>query len=269
MKTAVALAFVLVGCAEQGRGVVPEDPVARLPLAPLFGATDVVPVGVAVAPDGQRFVLDEQRGLSRLDGDRATSIVSMSSMWPSDQPLELPVTDIVSLGPDLFAVTALNDGFLLDTRAQTLTQHFCYLPGDDGDTPRVISQRTDALAYDAMAQRLWAQPRTFDAVGTFQFGQVAQYDRTSGQDLQWHAVADDVHATGAVILPGGGLILGQGSYLLAFDPATDALTREDDLSRFGIESIDGLAFDVVKNVLVVVDGATDELVDLDVSRLSL
>jgi hypothetical protein len=268
MKTAIALVLVLVGC-EQGRSVTPEDPVARLPLAPLFGDADVMPVGVAVAPDGKRFILDEQRGLSRLDGDRATSIVSMSSMWPSDQPLELPVTDIVALGPDLFAVTALNDGFLLDTRAQTLTQHFCYLPGDDGDTPRVISQRTDALAYDSAAQRLWAQPRTFDAVGTFQFGQIAQYDRTTGMDLSWHPVTDDVHATAAVFLPDRGLVLGQGQYLLAFDPAADTLTRLDDLSRYGIHSIDGLAFDAVSGLLVVADGTTDEVVDLDVTQLSL
>lgn len=267
MRTAIALGLLLVGCGTDPRE--PEEPLARLNLRPVFGAPDVVPVGVTIAPDGKRFLLDEVRGLYRLDGDYATSIVSMSSMYPSDQPLELPVTDIVALGPDLFAVTALNDGFLLDTHAQTLTQHFCYLPGDDGSTPRVISQRTDALAYDAEAQRLWAQPRTFDAVGVFQYGQVAQYDRATGQDLQWYAVSDDLHATAAVSLPGRGLVLGQGPYLLAFDPATDSMTRVEDLSRYGVESIDGLAFDPVSGVLVVADGQLDEVVDLDVSRLSL
>lgn len=264
----IALALVLAtGCGIDARA--PEEPLARTNLLPLLGGPDVVPVGVAIAPDGKRFVLDEQRGLYRLDGDHATSIVSMSSMYPSDVPLELPVTDIVALGPDLFAVTALNDGFLLDTQAQTLTQHFCYLPGDDGSTPRVISQRTDALAYDAAAGRLWAQPRTFDAVGELQLSQVAQYDRTTGQDLQWYVMARDIHATAAVVMPDGVLVLGQGPHLLAFDPATDRPARLDDLSRYGVRSIDGLAFDALSGVLVVADGTTDEVVDLDVSQLSL
>ena len=241
----------------------------RTNLLPMFGEPDVAPVGITIAPDGQRFVLDEQRGLYRLDGEHATSIVSMSSMYPSDKPLELPVTDIVALGPELFAVTALNDGFLLDTHAQTLTQHFCYLPGDDGSTPRVISQRTDALAYDSAAQRLWAQPRTFDAAGVFQYGQVAQYDRATGDDLQWYSVTGDIHATAAVVIPERGLVLGQGNYLLAFDPAQSSMTRLDDLARYGVRSIDGLAFDALSGVLVVVDGTTDEVVDLDVSQLSL
>lgn len=267
MRTALALGLLLVGCGTDPRE--PEEPVARTSLRSLFGAPDVAPVGVTVAADGQRFVLDEQRGLYRLDGEHAISIVSMSSMYPSDKPLELPITDIVALGPDLFAVTALNDGFLLDTHAQTLTQHFCYLPGDDGSTPRVITQRTDALAYDAAAQRLWAQPLTFDAAGVFQYAQVAQYDRATGADLQWYSVKDEVHATGAVVIPEHGLVLGQGSKLLAFDALQDQVTELDDLSRYGLHSIDGLAFDAVSGVLVVVDGTTDEVVDLDVSRLSL
>jgi hypothetical protein len=179
------------------------------------------------------------------------------------------VTDIVALGPDLFAVTALNDGFLLDTQAQTLTQHFCYLPGDDGSTPRVITQRTDALAFDAAAQELWAQPRTFDAAGVFQYAEVARYARATGQDLQWYGVSDQIHATGAVFVPDHGLVLGQDQVLLAFDPLLDQVSVLDDLSDYGIGSIDGLTFDAVSGVLVVVDGTLDQVVDLDVSKLSL
>ncbi len=267
MRTALALGLLLVGC-----GVDPiapaEDPVARMSLEPLFGGR-LAPVGVAIAPDGKRFVLDDELGLVRLDGETATVIVDMAHMPPAAQPLVRPVTDLVALGPDLFAFTAINDGFLLDTKAMTLKQHFCYLPGDDGTGPRIIQQRTDALTYDTAAQRLWAQPRTYDAAGVFQYAQVAQYDSTSGTDLAWFAAKDDLAATAAVTVPERGLVLGQGPYLLAFDPAKDSVTRLDDLSRYGITSIDGLAFDPLSGVLVVVDGQTDEVVDLDVSRLSL
>ena len=233
-------------------------------------AEDVAVVGVTVAPDThKRYVLDADRGLFELTEHGTVEVAGLDDMIPDQFLPESPFTDVAALGQDRFAMTALNDGFLLDTRAQTLTQHFCYLPGDDGDTPRVISQRTDAIAYDAAAQRLWAQPRTFDAVGTLQFAQVAEFDRTTGADLSWHSVTADVHATAAVFLPGRGLVLGQGKYLLAFDPASDTLTRLDDLSRYGIRSIDGLAFDAVSGVLVVADGTTDEVVDLDVTQLSL
>ena len=266
MRTALAVGLLLVGCGTDPAK--PEEPVARLPLAPLVGA-GVTPVGVSIAPDGTRFVLDDAYGLVRLDGQTATVVMSMAQLPPAEQPLVRPVTDLVALGPDLFAFTAINDGFLLDTKAKTLHQFFCYLPGDDGTTPRSITQRTDSLAYDAAAQRLWAQPRTFDAAGAFQYAQLAEYDRTSGTDVAWHSVGNDVAATAAIVLPGKGLVLGQGAELLAFDPAQGSLAPLDDLSRYGIESIDGLAFDPVSGVLVVVDGVTDELVDLDVSRLSL
>lgn len=267
MRTALALGLLLVGCGVDERE--PEAPIARRSLAGLVGDwSDPVPVGIAIAPDGQRFVLDETRGLVRLDADSASLVVSMTQMPAAEQPLVRPVTDLVALGPDLFAFTAINDGFLLDTKAMTLHQHFCYLPGDDGTGPRIITQRTDALTFDRAAQRLWAQPRTYDAAGVFQYAQLAQYDGTSGQDLAWYAVKDDVAATAAVSLDRG-LVLGQGSRLLAFDALQDQVTELDDLSRYGIESIDGLAFDPMSGVLVVVDSATDEVVDLDVSRLSL
>jgi hypothetical protein len=54
-------------------------------------------------------VLDEQRGLYRLDGELATAIVPMASL-PSpapSTPIQFPVTDLVALGPGLFALTAI------------------------------------------------------------------------------------------------------------------------------------------------------------------
>ncbi len=266
MKMGIALGLtLLVGCAADGAGGV--MPTARLDLRAAFRTPeDLKPVGLAIAPDGQRFVFDEGRGLFRLDGDQAIPVVAMTSLPPSDQPVKLPFTDLVALGTNLFALTAIGDGFVLDTQAMTLHQHFCYVPTD---TPMSLTQRTDAIGYDATRGLLFAQPVTYDAVGTFQYSQVATYERSTGKDIEWRHAADNVAATGMLARADGTLVLGQGSKLTAFDRATDQATALDDLDRFGVRSIDGLAIDPAAGTLVVVDSVTDAVFDIDLALLSL
>ncbi|CAN5923693.1 hypothetical protein BH11MYX3_BH11MYX3_00090 [soil metagenome] len=268
MKTGIAIGLtLLVGCADNERV---EPPAATIDLHTAFGiATDLQPVGLAIAPDGQRYVFEESRGLYRLDGDHAVPVVSMSSLPSPDKPITLPFTDLVALGPNLFALTAIGDGFLLDIQQQTLRQHFCYLPGDGGGAPVSLTQRTDAIAYDAERGLLFAQPITYDAAGTFQYSQVATYDRTTGADTEWHQADNDVAATGMLALPDGRLVLGQSSQLTVYDRATDQSTALDDLHRFGVRSIDGLAIDPAAGTLVVVDKVTDTVFDIDLALLSL
>ncbi len=267
MKMGIAIGLtLLVGCAADDQRS--EPPAARLDLRAALGATDdIKPVGIAIAPDGQRYVFEESRGLYRLDGDYAVPVVSMSSLPPSDQPITLPFTDLVALGPNLFALTAIGDGFLLDLQQQTLRQHFCYLPG--GGAPVSLTQRTDAIGYDATRGLLFAQPITYDAAGTFQYSQVATYDRATGTDIEWHQAGNDVAATGMLAMPDGSLVLGQGSKLSAYDRATDRSSALDDLHRFGVRSIDGLAIDPAAGTLVVVDNVTDAVFDIDLALLSL
>ncbi len=266
MKTGIALGLsLMIGCAAEDQRL--ETPAARLDLRAAMGTTeDLRPVGLAIAPDGQRFVFEETGGLFRIEGAHAVSVVPMSAMPSPDQPVQLPFTDIVALAPNLFALTAIGDGFLLDTQAMTLRQHFCYLP--DG-TPVSLSQRTDGIAFDAVNQRLFAQPVTYDAAGVFQYAQLAVYARETGQDVEWHSVKDDVAATGMVSSPELGLLLGQGSQLSRFDPATEQIIQLDDLHRFGVRSIDGLAIDQAAGTLVVVDKLADAVFDLDLATLSL
>ncbi|MDX2091057.1 MAG: hypothetical protein SFX73_24570 [Kofleriaceae bacterium] len=243
-----------------------EPPLDRVDLRRAIGAEQVDPVGVAIAANGARYVLDEQRGLYRLEGESATAIVPMANLPPPAEPIRLPVTDLVALAPDVFALTAIGDGFLLDTSALTLTQHFCYEP--EGFSSGLV-QRTDALTFDAEADRIYAQPVTYDQDGRFQNSQLAVYDRDTGTDIAWHDLDDSVAATGMTLIPDVGLVLGQGSRLLRFDAASARTVPGEDLARFGVRSIDGLVVDATHGTLVVVDGDTNELVEIELAQLAL
>ncbi|HEY4175880.1 MAG TPA: hypothetical protein VGM90_03575 [Kofleriaceae bacterium] len=263
----VGLVVLLVGCATEGTK--PEAPTARFDLRAALGGSDVTPIGIAVTSDGTRFVFDETRGLYRIDGDQLTSILTMEQMPTPDKPMRLPVTDLVALAPNLFAMTAIGDGFLLDTTAMTLQQHFCYLPDGGDGMPTSLTQRTDAIAYDATADKLYAQPLTYDGTGVLQYAQVARYNRVTGVAEQWSNAPAGTAATGSVFLPDLGLVLGQGATLSRFDAETQSTTVLDDLSRFGVRSIDGLASDASANTLVVVDKEADAVFDIDLARISL
>src|SRR5688500_5886874 len=91
----------LVGLVGACRETPSEDPIGRVDLRQALGGDQVDPVGVAIAADGSRFVLDEQRGLYRLDGETATAIVPMASLPSPAEPIRLPITDLVALGPGL------------------------------------------------------------------------------------------------------------------------------------------------------------------------
>ena len=269
MKIGLAIGpfALLVGCAGDG-GQRPEPPLGTLDLRAAMQATgDVKPVGIAVAPDGQRFVFEETRGLYRLEGDRAVVVVPMSAMPDPGPtaPLQLPFTDLVAIAPNVFAITAIGDGYLLNTAAMTLQPHFCYVP--DG-LPSTFTQRTDAIAYDAVLDRLYAQPITYDEGNVVQFAEVAGYELATGQDIEWHTTRPDVAATAMISIPGVGLVLGQGAVLSRFDLETNEATPLDDLSRFGVHSIDGLAIDAATGALVVVDQQTDAVFDIGLSLLA-
>lgn len=268
MRTGLALglfAFATACVAERA-----EPPLAQLDLRAAMQTTaDIKPVGLAIAPDGKRFVFDETSGLYRLDGELAVPVVPMSAM-PDPGPtaaVKLPFTDLVAVAPNVFAITAIGDGYLLDTAAMTLTQLFCYVP-DDG-SPSWQVQRTDAVAYDAERGRLYAQPITYDTEGVFQWSEVAGYDRVTGDTVEWHTTTNDVAATAMVSIPGAGLFIGQGSRLARFDLVKNVAVPVDDLSRFGVRSIDGLAIDQAAGTLVVVDQQADAVFDIARSVLGL
>ena len=85
----------------------------------------------------------------------------------------------------------------------------------------------------------------------------------------WYGAGSEVAATGMISIPDVGLVLGQGSRLARFDLATSQSIPLDDLRRFGVRSIDGLAIDALAGTLVVVDKQTDAVFDIELSRLAL
>lgn len=259
---AIALVTLATACADEETL---EEPSARVDLRQALGEGAVEPVGVAVGEGGARFVFDRSRGLYQLTATGAVAIVPMSQMPDPGTPLRLPFTDLVAMSPGVFALTAIGDGFLLDTNEMTLRQHFCYEPGP---LPDDLVQRTDAIAYDPELDKLYAQPLTFDEQGAFVQSQIASYNRASGADERWYAVGDHVAATAMTVVPDVGLVLGQGARLDRFEPTTGALIHSDDLGRFGVHSIDGLAVDAASGMLIVVDDSTDELVEIDLAQIS-
>lgn len=263
----LVLGLSLLGAAACGDPE-PLAPVSvRVDLRAAMAAADASPVGVALDSDGARLVLDEQAGLYRVGPDgQATRVRTLAALPDPGVQIRPPFTDLVALGDGRFAMTAIGDGFLLDLAADTMRLYFCYEPGGFPDEQE---QRTAAIAYDAEAGRLYAQPRTFDVDGNLLRTELASYDSTSGADLSWHALPGGFDAGGMVALGDDVLVLGAGRQLHRYDAATSTLSEIEDLGRFGVRSIDGLAIDPSAGTLVVVDRAADELIEIALGDLAL
>ncbi|MBK9036518.1 MAG: hypothetical protein IPL61_35600 [Myxococcales bacterium] len=260
----LGLTVIATACSEPAP---PEPVVARVDLRAALATADASPVGVAIDAAGARLVLDEQAGLWRVDAaGHATLVRALGALPDPGVPIRPPYTDLVALGDARFALTAIGDGFLLDLSADTMQQYFCYEPGGFPDDEE---QRTAAVAYDPAAGRLYAQPRTFDVDGNLLRTELASYDSATGVDLSWRALPGQFDAGGMVALGGDALLLGAGDQLHRYDFATFTLTPVDDLGRFGVTAIDGLAIDPVAHTLVVVDRTRDELIEIALADLAL
>ncbi len=236
----------------------------RIDLRAATGLADLKPVGVTVDHTGTRFLLDEQLGLFAFGADgRATPVMSQDELTVIKTPVvELPYTDILAVAPDQFALTAIGDGFLLDTAAHTLTQHFCYVP--DG-TPAWLWQRTDALAYDAVADLIYAQPRTYDIEGTLQTTEIATYDRATGDLVDWYTLSEHLFAGAMLVTPDRRIYAGEGAQLERYVRGEYTLTPVLSFAEIGVQQIAGLALD--GDTLLVLDGATDVLWEVDAAEL--
>jgi hypothetical protein len=274
MRISIAVGLIsLVGCSADRRPGEPGEPVeplARLDLRAAMHSADVMPVGLTLGADGARFIFDQTAGLFRIDGDALVEVVGMGSIPDPGPtaPIMPPFTDLIAYAPNVFALTAIADGYLLDTEAMTLTQHFCYLPDDQSGTPVAITQRTDAIAFDAEENVIYAQPITRDVAGTFIRSQIAMYDARTGADTAWFFVGDDVAAT-AMITHDHDLILAQGSVLSRTAINGTQARVVDDLERFGVLSIDGMVIDKATNTLIVVDSFADAVFDIDLATITL
>ncbi len=202
---------------------------------------DAVLVGVTVAPDGKRYVLDQRSGLYEIGDNEAKLVFNATGL----NGVEL--TDVVALDADRFALTAENDGFLFDARTQTFASYFCYLPAPPPESPEgsagsassggspsvepvpspisvsqtlqlegiAVTQRTESVAFNPGTRQLFAQPRTIRLdTGSAAGSEVFVFNEAGGQPISVIPLSDaSFVAAGMVVAPGDRLLLGAGSDL--------------------------------------------------------
>jgi hypothetical protein len=253
----VAALALAAGCTDDA-GPLPDPPGDPLDLRVALGAADPLPAGVAVDDAGRRYLFDEGSGLYEVRGRALVRVLARDAMPDPGQPVRPPFTDLVALGDQRFAITAIGDGYYLDVAAGTMRPYFCYEPDE---LPPDHDQRADAVAFDRAAGLLYAQPRTFDVDGNLIASQVAAYSFQTGVDQAWIGVDLAIAAGGMAMVPGRDRpVLGDRSRLLAVGDG--GVTELDDLARLGVVSIGGLAVDESTGSLLVLDDARDLLVEI-------
>jgi hypothetical protein len=177
---------------------------------------NAVLVGVALAPDGKRYVLEQRSGLYELGQSSATRV------WDATALNGLELTDVVALDNDRFAVTADNDGFLVDVRDHSFRSYFCYFPPtpQPPSQPITISQtlrsqgiaviqRTESVAFNPNSLQLFAQPQTILLdTSTVAGSELFVFPPAGGQPIQVVRLPASFVAGGMVATSDGRLIVG-------------------------------------------------------------
>jgi hypothetical protein len=295
--TKVLLTGLLIGVS--GCGLTEDDslpPVERsqeIELGAMLPA-DAVLVGVAQTPAGRLFVLDQRSGLYEINDSRASLVYNTTGL----NGVEL--TDVVALDDERLALTAENDGFLLDLSTQELTSYFCYLPplppdqtsgtggGGSSSTPAptseplvsvsqklqlegvAVKQRTESVAFNHATRQLFAQPRTFRLdTGDVAGSELFTFDESGGEPIRVQPFTNpDFVAGGMVTLGGDRLLVGEGRQLYEVTWASNLKhLRELD----GSVEISGMApctnEPSVSGVFWVLDGAGRRLLQHHLTNL--
>lgn len=243
--------------------------VTRTSIRQLLGRGSTLAVGLTITPDTDELVLlDANSGVYKLDATRRFQmVVDMESLLVQSTN-GWGFTDIAALGSDTYALTALNDGFLLDLHDNTLRQHFCYVPGQFiVEIGQTITQLTNGVAFDPTTSRIIAQPVTY----TIQNQQavrsdVATFAITGGEGDDWHPIDDLEFLSGAITVDlDGTLWLANGSDLYQYDLVHDDLLFSQSLDRFRVTDVMGMVFH--NGDLVVIDNPTHEIVCIPAALL--
>lgn len=261
---------IATGCGNPDLPIIPLDPDSTIDLAIALGVDEPDVIGVTIDPvTGQRFVLDTRAGIFEILEDGSASLVLAHESFPTPDVAPLSDwTDFVALGEGRFAVTARSDGYLLDLHAATMTEHFCYEPGF---MEPVLEQLTEGVAFDTDASLIYAQPVSFDVSG--ESGPIDEaiaagigaYSIEGGQPVAWFDIEDtDFLAGGIAVDLDGSLLLGRANELHRFTPeGAGILTPIGALE--GIGRIDGMTVDPETGSVLVVDGESGLLLELDLS----
>jgi hypothetical protein len=247
---------------------------AAIDLRALFPESSQL-VGVAVAPNGDRYVLDENSGLHRL-GAGGPELILDSSKLQAQYGLssDLELTDVVAFGEHRFLLTAENDGFLLDLQSETMQSYFCYLPPSSADQlpdlPQSISQvlqqsgvavkqRTESVAVNLVSGQIFAQPRTLrlDAPLSSAGSELFVFEPGGGEPLGVMALLDPNFVAGGMLATESRLLLGFESGLYELVGDRPELIRALDAGVV----ITGMARDTDGSLLVL-DGPAKRLLQV-------
>jgi hypothetical protein len=214
-------------------------------------------------------VLDETRGLYELTEGGAVLRFDGQAARAADGSA-LQFTDVVAMGDQRFAITAVNEGFLLNLSTGSFWRYFCYLPplagppaGVDVSTLSLsqqlqlqgvgVSQRTDSVGYDPASGRLYAQPQTFaDGAETAVGAELFIFSAAGGEPETWESITDPTFNAGGMVLSESGRpLLGRGSQLFVQNADTGLSVFKD----FGEPALDidiaGMARDTDGTVLIL------------------
>lgn len=255
-----------------------------------FFARDAELSGVGVdSASGEIYLLEARTGVYRLEADRADLVVDLEAVTTLDalgqaMPSPTELTDLavrVADGVTGFVVTAENDGFLASPHNDLLRSFFCYEPGfefepDEPQRPLSVSQqmrlegvavfeRAEAIAVRPDTLEIYAQPRTHRQDDRQPLGsELFRFDPIGGDapvDVQ--RLSDAFSAGGMAVRETGELLFGAGSELYAMPAMGGSLGYVASLSG----SISGMAYDVVRGELLVLDGAGRRLHVIDDAQL--
>lgn len=269
--------------------IVPELPEIELPVdehleVASVTSLDMLPaedtlVGVTVDPTGAtRFVLSEESGLFAIANDGSTLVFDTNNLPLSEFVPELPFTDVVALSNKRFALTAKNEGYLLDIEDQSLTRFFCYLPAENDPTTSTESisqlleaqgiavyQITQAVTHNAELGLLFAHPITVGIDDGVVYGaEVGAFSDVTGEPITWSLVQDgelqSVSASGMVADDSRILTLSHGDSLYRFDGVSNPELIES-LAPHGVGEITGLAAVPGTDHILVLDGQHRQLVE--------
>jgi hypothetical protein len=241
-------------------------------------------VGVTSTPDGRLYVLDRSYGLFEVSGGLAQPVFTMAELPTRfGLPSTLSFTDIAALDSNRFAITAENDGYLLDLNADALASYFCYLPTEPdpssgtGVEPVVsvslellgqgipARQLTESVAFSPETQLLYAQPRTFRMdTGAIAGSELLIFSALGGGNPERaQRIVDPNFVAGGMIADRGvRLILGTGNQLWSLEPGSQPAalhTFESNILINGMtRAVDGrlILLDAIGKRLLWVDLAT-------------
>lgn len=241
---------------------------ATVALRASLGSENIDVTGVTVDPiTKKRYVLDARAGIYEMDGDQATLVSPLHEMVGDGVFPMSDFTDFVALGNGRFALTAVNDGFLLDTNTKTFSSYFCYVPGDiiDPEAPIPVQQLTRSVTFDPTRNKLFAQPQTFreGLQGPPESAEVGRFDIEGGEGYGWIDLNDPEFSAGGIAVEADGtMLLGADEALYRLDLETGDLREAYDLSSLQIGTISGLAVDGER--VLVIDAARQELVEITI-----